>query len=701
MALGQLVVRLGLDAAEFTQGMSKAEADALRFGQNLGTGIRTAAIGAAAAITAVAAAGVAAFKVLNDQVEAIASFQNLAEKIGDTAENLASLKKASDVSGVSMDSIAAASVKLSAALSKTDEDGKGAAQAIKALGLDFDSFKKLAPVDQIDAVSKAMAGFEDGAGKTAVAVALWGKSGADMIPLLNDLANGSERQVTLTEAQIKAADDFSKSIARLKSDAESYKNELVAGAIPAMQEVLQQFILIKEYAGGASGGVSVLSAVMNGLRAAFEAIVILGSDVAFVFKAVGTEIGGIAAQLTALASFDFKGFKFIGDAMKQDAANARAELDKFQKDLLSRGAKPADASAGFKPSSNYGESSNKPSLAYSGVKTPKEAGGGAPKVSEADRYLESLQKQLLTVQDLTTAEKVWAEIQSGRLGKLTEMQKLNLQLAAAAVDQEKQKQAADKLANDLKLQNDKDSKAFDDARAAEKKAAYESEKRLIQEQQALGEQLRQSVMTDQEKINALKDRYTQLQAKEIISLETFSRLMDGLETKTDANTSAFINFQATAQQAASSLVDGLTDAIMQGKSLGDVFKNVVKQLAAMILKALLFKALQVGLNAIVPGMGDVVVGAAPKGNAGGGYVNQNTPYIVGEKGPELFTPSQSGKITTNAQTFKDAPVGKSGTSNVYNITAPGVSREEFMSGLNRTQAGAVSNVRDNKMRRRA
>ena len=42
-----------------------------------------------------------------------------------------------------------------------------------------------------------MAGFEDGAGKTAVAVALWGKSGADMIPLLNDLASGSERQVTL------------------------------------------------------------------------------------------------------------------------------------------------------------------------------------------------------------------------------------------------------------------------------------------------------------------------------------------------------------------------------------------------------------------------------------------------------------------------------------------------------------------------
>lgn len=101
-----------------------------------------------------------------------------------------------------------------------------------------------------------------------------------------------------------------------------------------------------------------------------------------------------------------------------------------------------------------------------------------------------------------------------------------------------------------------------------------------------------------------------------------------------------------------------------------------------------------------PGLGDTVTGI--KGTkAGGGSVNQNSSYLVGERGPELFTPSQSGKITTNAQTFKSANDGKMTASNVYNISAPGVSREEFMSGLNRTQAGAVSTVRENKTRRRA
>ena len=259
-------------------------------------------------------------------------------------------------------------------------------------------------------------------------------------------------------------------------------------------------------------------------------------------------------------------------------------------------------------------------------------------------------------------------------------------MAAQELDAKKAKDLQDKIADDAK------------------KLAHESEKnaildqmRLEQEQQKQGDAFRQSVMTDQEQINALEDQYAQALDKKIIDLETYSRLMDKLQTKTDSNTNSFINFEATAQQAASSLADGLTDAIMQGKSLGDVFKNVVKQLAAMILKAIIFKV----VGGVIKKYTGIDILKPTGAKAGGGSVSQNSSYLVGEKGPELFTPSTSGKITTNAQTFKDAPVGKSGTSNVYNITAPGVSREEFMSGLNRTQAGAVSNVRDNKMRRRA
>jgi hypothetical protein len=143
------------------------------------------------------------------------------------------------------------------------------------------------------------------------------------------------------------------------------------------------------------------------------------------------------------------------------------------------------------------------------------------------------------------------------------------------------------------------------------------------------------------------------------------------------------------------LVDGLADAIIQGKSLADVFKNVVKQLAVMILKAILFRA----ISGVVESFTGINISGA---KAGGGNVNQNSTYMVGEKGPELFTPSQSGRITTNSNVMKDTGTGNdSGKTNVYNISAGGVSREEFTAGLNRTQAGAVSDVRQNRLRRRA
>lgn len=690
MALGQLVVRLGLDAAEFTQGMSKAEADAYKLGEGIGKNIKTAALGAAAALTTLVAAGAAAFAALNQQVEAIASFQNLSEKIGDTAENLASLKKASDVSGVSMDTIAKASIKLTSALSKTDEEGQGAAKAIKALGVDFDAFKAMSPVEQIDKLSQSFNGFEDGANKTAVAVALFGKTGADIIPLLNDLAQGSERQITLTGEQIKAADEFSKAMARLSSDSSTLKNQLVAQLIPTLQDLLNAFTSSGDGADGASTKAKVLGGVMEFLRDQMKLTIADTLQLASGFSQLFTFIGGYAKVSGALLSANFDDAKKIG-------AQTRAEIEQTSQkyDILRQKVMQAGNSLGGRSSADprrLDNESPKAKLEFSGIKTPKEKaarGGGAEKLSEADKYLASLQKQLEATDKLTVSAALMRDIELGRLGIVAPAMQSQLVLIAQQIDAVKAKELAEKTAADAqKVQWD-----------LERKSILENMKSEA-DRAAQGETLRQSVMTDMEQIIALEQTYNAALANSTISLETYGRLMDGLQVKVDALNPAFLDFKTVAADAAQSLSSGLADAIIQGKSLADVFKNVIKQMAAMILKALILKALQVGLNAISPGLGNAVTGIAAA-KAGGGSVNQNSSYLVGEKGPELFTPSQSGKITTNGQTFKDSNSSSGGMTNVYNISSKGVSREEFMSGLNRSQAGAVSDVRENKLRRRA
>lgn len=44
------------------------------------------------------------------------------------------------------------------------------------------------------------------------------------------------------------------------------------------------------------------------------------------------------------------------------------------------------------------------------------------------------------------------------------------------------------------------------------------------------------------------------------------------------------------------------------------------------------------------------LGGGKKGRAAGGPVSANTPYLVGERGPEIFTPNSSGSIINNNQT---------------------------------------------------
>lgn len=331
-SLGALVVTLGLDASEYIKGLTKAEYEAQKFSKAVENTVEAARNSMIA--LGVASAGVAV--ALNDQISKISDYQDLAEKIGDTAEAVGSLSTAANVSGVSLDTVAAASVKLTSALSKTDDEAKGAGAAITALGLNFQSFKDLSPVDQIEQVANALNGFEDGASKTAVAVALFGKSGADLIPFLNDLADGSERQVKITQAQIEAADAYDKQLSRLQGSLQGLTKQMAAESIPIMSQMVEQAQSLVNYVKQSENEFSVFETVLEGVQVVFETIVIVASDVIFVLKGIGTEIYGIGKQIAALATGDIDKFTAIGDGMKADAAKARAELDKFQADFLNR-----------------------------------------------------------------------------------------------------------------------------------------------------------------------------------------------------------------------------------------------------------------------------------------------------------------------------------------------------------------------------
>lgn len=319
-----------LEAADSALKMSEG----YQRGLDVSSRMRAGFIALAAAASAAAAATYAGTIALIAQV---GNYQDLAEKIGDTAVNVSSLKTASDVSGASLDSIAAASVKLTAALSKTDDESKSVGAAINALGIDFEKFKKQSPVEQLQTVARAFGEFADGSEKTAVAVSLFGKSGAELLGFLKEYSEEGLKAAYVTDAQTAAADDFADAQARLKSQIEQFLQISAVNAVPILTQVGDLFRGIGQEQQGASTATELIKSALNGLVTIFQTLVVVGSDVVFVFKGVGREIGAIAAQLAALASLDFAGFSAISDAVKDDAARARSELDKFQARVMAIG----------------------------------------------------------------------------------------------------------------------------------------------------------------------------------------------------------------------------------------------------------------------------------------------------------------------------------------------------------------------------
>jgi hypothetical protein len=116
------------------------------------------------------------------------------------------------------------------------------------------------------------------------------------------------------------------------------------------------------------------------------------------------------------------------------------------------------------------------------------------------------------------------------------------------------------------------------------------------------------------------------------------------------------NEAATAMSSAvQSIITG-TGSVEEAFS--DMFANIGKAFidmaTQMIAKALIMKAIGILTSAFGGGGGggDIFADIASRGGlrANGGPVNANTPYIVGERGPELMVPSTSGMVLSNSET---------------------------------------------------
>lgn len=238
--LGSLVVSLGIDAAEFTAGLTKSQVQAASFANRLRRDVNGAIRDTTIALGVMSAVGGTAFAFLSTRAQQINDFQRVAEQIGDTSTAVAGLDRVAATSQTGLQDIAAASAKLTQNLAKTDDEGTAAGATLKALGIDLAQFKQLTPTQQFDELAVSLDKFQDGAGKTSAAISLFGRAGATLLPFLHDLASAQGHQSQLTQQQIEDAVAFTKELAAMKNALSDASQAIAVKFLPGLTEMLRE-----------------------------------------------------------------------------------------------------------------------------------------------------------------------------------------------------------------------------------------------------------------------------------------------------------------------------------------------------------------------------------------------------------------------------------------------------------------------------
>ena len=135
--------------------------------------------------------------------------------------------------------------------------------------------------------------------------------------------------------------------------------------------------------------------------------------------------------------------------------------------------------------------------------------------------------------------------------------------------------------------------------------------------------------TIEQKIVEFKDKGTDLTEEEIGKK---LRLINNLQRTEQL-------YQKIGSAIENGIVDAIEGAIQGTKTLGEVARSVFAQIQRTLLQA--------GVNSLLSKLPGKLGAAFAGGAADGGPIKGGKTYLVGERGPELFTPGVSGMVTPN------------------------------------------------------
>jgi hypothetical protein len=190
------------------------------------------------AATASAAAVVAGF---GQAIDLGGQLTDLSSRTGETAGSLLVLQRAFENAGVGADKVGPSINKLQKFMADAAAGGEDQTATLTALGLSMTDLAGKTPSEQMQVLAKKIAGISDPAERARASMEVFGKSGGELLPLLNNFSgelDGARDQLgSLPDVMDRSArtfDDFGDGMGALSSKAMEFAAGFLESALPAL-----------------------------------------------------------------------------------------------------------------------------------------------------------------------------------------------------------------------------------------------------------------------------------------------------------------------------------------------------------------------------------------------------------------------------------------------------------------------------------
>lgn len=304
-------------------------------------------------------------KMVTDQVVEFADkaeeLQNTAQIVGTTATAISRLHAVAEPMGISAGAIDTGMKKLAKTMVEAQRGGEEAAAAFAAVGINAEELKNMSIEQVLAKIADKFKDTEDGAGKTAAAQMLLGRSGADLIPMLNQGSEAMKSQAdeaerlgaVMGEDAVAAGAKLDAQLDKLGLASQGLKNTMSQALAPALGYIAEALM---DNSGAALDFGTVFKGVATIVIGATAAIQQSWNIVSGIVRAITVAIVAPIDAIAKAAQGDFAGAKqalqtgreMMFDELGQMVTRGEQIKQKFTTTMAEMwdGAKPKDGGAG-------------------------------------------------------------------------------------------------------------------------------------------------------------------------------------------------------------------------------------------------------------------------------------------------------------------------------------------------------------------